>query len=238
MTIPPEFETWLMNAGLGTLTAADHLSGGSINVVRRIHLTSGQSLILKVNPGGRPDAFPAEARGLAALAAAAGPRIPEVLTVSPSFLALEDLRPAAPVHDFWDRLGTEMAQLHQVQADDFGFDSDNYLGDAPQPNHTESSGYTFFGQQRLLPQGERAKGAGYLNAGHLTQLDSIVDRLPVLIPVQPASLLHGDLWSGNIMSDSAGLPAIIDPAVHYGWGEADLAMTVLFGSPPHRFFEA
>ena len=62
--------------------------------------------------------------------------------------------------------------------------------------------------------------------------------LPNIIPEQPASLLHGDLWSGNLISDCRGLPAVIDPAVYYGWAEADLAMTDLFGNYPESFYQA
>ncbi len=63
-------------------------------------------------------------------------------------------------------------------------------------------------------------------------------QLPELIPEQPASLIHGDLWSGNLISDNGGKPALIDPAVYYGWAEADLAMTELFGRYPEEFFKA
>ena len=40
------------------------------------------------------------------------------------------------------------------------------------------------------------------------------------------------------MTDSQGAPAIIDPAAHYGWAEAELAMMTLFGSTPHEFYDA
>jgi fructosamine-3-kinase len=63
-------------------------------------------------------------------------------------------------------------------------------------------------------------------------------RLPQLVPQQPASLLHGDLWSGNAISDRHGAPAIIDPAVYYGWAEAELAMTALFGAFAESFYQA
>lgn len=58
------------------------------------------------------------------------------------------------------------------------------------------------------------------------------------MPPQLASLLHGDLWSGNAITDHQGAPAIIDPAVYYGWAEAELAMTSLFGAFPDAFYRA
>ena len=48
------------------------------------------------------------------------------------------------------------------------------------------------------------------------------------------SLLHGDLWSGNMMCGKKGMPWIIDPAAYVGDFEADLAMTQMFGSLPER----
>ncbi len=77
-----------------------------------------------------------------------------------------------------------------------------------------------------------------IDSTDLRQIDSLVSHLSSLIPPQPASLLHGDLWSGNIHTGPQGEPALIDPATHYGWAEADLAMMTLFGRPPDPFFHA
>jgi fructosamine-3-kinase len=57
-----------------------------------------------------------------------------------------------------------------------------------------------------------------------------------LFPVEPPSLLHGDLWSGNFMTDVSGHPCMYDPAVYYGHREMDLAMTKLFGGFPEQFY--
>ncbi len=51
-------------------------------------------------------------------------------------------------------------------------------------------------------------------------------------------MIHGDLWSGNLITDAGGNPALIDPAAYFGWAEADLAMAELFGSYPDRFYAA
>ena len=56
-------------------------------------------------------------------------------------------------------------------------------------------------------------------------------------PEQP-SLLHGDLWSGNVITGNDGKAWLIDPAVYVGHAEADLAMTELFGGFPPAFYDA
>ncbi len=52
------------------------------------------------------------------------------------------------------------------------------------------------------------------------------------------TLLHGDLWGGNYISDQRGNPCLVDPAVYYGHREADLAMTKLFGGFDVKFYSA
>ena len=83
-----------------------------------------------------------------------------------------------------------------------------------------------------------AKTGSLLEPRDLLQLEELLNKLNLLIPDQPASLLHGDLWSGNLITDNQGKPALIDPAVYFGWAEADLAMTDLFGRYPDAFYRA
>jgi protein-ribulosamine 3-kinase len=63
--------------------------------------------------------------------------------------------------------------------------------------------------------------------------------LPALLDHGPApSLLHGDLWTGNLGYLPDGTPAVFDPAVYYGDREADLAMSELFGGFGRDFYAA
>jgi len=128
--------------------------------------------------------------------------------------------------------------LHQHTQARFGFEHDNYIGSTRQPNPWMENGYQFFAEQRLVFQAHLAYQKGLFSPGDLKSVEKIAAQLPDLIPLQPPSLLHGDLWSGNAITDDQGAPAIIDPAAHYGWAEAELAMTVLFGSFPSVFYQA
>ncbi len=131
-----------------------------------------------------------------------------------------------------------MAALHNFTAEQFGFDADNYIGSTPQPNPWTADGFEFYARHRFTFQAELATQRGLLSPQEASLAADLAARLPDLVPAQPASLLHGDLWSGNQIADSQGHPAIIDPAAYYGWAEADLAMMVLFGSPGSGFWEA
>jgi protein-ribulosamine 3-kinase len=93
----------------------------------------------------------------------------------------------------------------------------------------------FFAEHRLIFQVRLAFQKRLLDTGAVRKVERLATRLSELIPEQPASLIHGDLWSGNTISDAQGKPALIDPAAHYGWAEAELGMTKLFGGFPESF---
>ncbi|MBI4772265.1 MAG: fructosamine kinase family protein [Chloroflexi bacterium] len=114
------------------------------------------------------------------------------------------------------------------------------MGSTPQPNQWEADGCPFFAEQRLMFQGRRAHEHGRLSRDSLRRLERLAARLASreLVPEQPASLIHGDLWGGNVITGPDGHAALIDPAAHYGWAEAELAMTTLFGRFPDSFYRA
>jgi fructosamine-3-kinase len=200
--------------------------------------TSGVSFFLKVNPAAPSDMFACEAEGLSAIRIPAGPTVPEAYLNGDEFLLLEYLTPAPKVVDYWAMFGRSLAALHNQVGPAFGFSHNNYIGSTSQPNSWMEDGYDFFAQQRMIHMANLARDRRILNQGEARQIQRLATQLPDLVPEQPASLIHGDLWSGNVMTDSVGRPAIIDPATHYGWAEAELAMTALFGSFPSQFYRA
>lgn len=236
--LPGKVRQWLVENGFGEITHTRLVGGGCINHGTRLKTHSGQKFFLKTNHTLPGDLFTREAEGLQALDAARGPRVPKVYLFGVGFLLLEDLSPALPGKDYFTKLGAQVAALHECVSPQYGFAHDNYIGSTPQPNAWLADGFTFFARQRLLFQAELAYRRGLLAKEMMHQLDCLAARLQDLIPEQPASLLHGDLWSGNIISDEKGDPAIIDPAAYYGWAEAELAMTDLFGSLPEEFYLA
>lgn len=217
------------------------VGGGCISPAARVD-AGGRSVFVKsaASPA-PPDLFQAEAAGLALLRAAHAVHVPEVLSVSRDALVLEWLEPGVPTGDVWRTLGSQLAMLHRVTAATCGLDRDNYIGPLPQANGRLSEWTQFFRERRIMPQLERTLRAGAFDAHGRRQLDAFVDALPDLlrdIADEGASLLHGDLWSGNALPLAAGDMALVDPACYYGHREVDLAMAELFGGFPTAFFDA
>jgi len=200
----------------------------------------GRRVFAKTNQRSCLDAFAAEADGLAALSAA-GVRMPAPLAWGEAgetaYLALEylELRPSGD----YAALGRMLGALHSVHGEFFGWKRDNYIGLTPQHNRRSDSWVGFWREARLEPQLQLAEsnklGRRLLDAGR-----RLCSALPQLLAGHEpaASLLHGDLWSGNAGFLTGGAPALFDPAVYYGDHEADIAMTELFGGFPPAFYSA
>jgi len=238
VNLPPAVEAWCLDQGHGAVTARRPVGGGCINQGAQLETKTGATFFLKQNASAAADMFACEAAGLEALRLPGGPRLPQTLLVGEHFLLLEDMRPSPRQPSYWTDLGRQLANLHGQTRPLFGFEHDNYLGSTPQPNPETDDGYAFFADHRLRFQGQSAADRGLLDRPWLDRLDRLADRLPELVPPQPASLLHGDLWSGNAISGPSGEPVLIDPAAHCGWAEAELGMTALFGGFPEAFYQA
>ncbi len=236
--VPESVRQWLRENRYGDVTAERPVGGGCINSGEQIKTSSGKTFFLKTNHQTPPDMFAREAEGLSALRVDDGPRLPQPYLWGSDFIFMEDLAPAPRRSDYWPAFGRQLAALHNHTQERFGFDHDNYIGSTPQPNPWTDDGYIFFGRHRLIFQARLAQKHGLLSATEVHLAERLAERLPGLVPAQPASIIHGDLWSGNALADSSGAPALIDPAAYYGWGEADLAMTTLFGSFPDAFYQA
>jgi fructosamine-3-kinase len=239
MSLPDTVLRRLADTLDAAIRSARPIGGGCIGDAYRIELVDGRRVFVKLYGSGAA-MVDAEAHGLAWLAAAKAIRVPEVLSVGHGevpYLALEWLEPAGRAPDFDERLGRELATLHTSHAPSFGLERDNFIGSLPQRNDTCADWPTFFRTQRLEPMIERA--SSLLGSKLLRDFERLHTRLPELCgPPEPPARLHGDLWSGNLVADEQGGPALIDPAVYGGHREIDLAMMKLFGGFGSRVFDA
>lgn len=225
------------------------VAGGDINEARCLFLSSGEQVFVKSNSLARADMFAAEAEGLSAIASTGTVRTPQVLCrgadegLGISFLMMEMVRSGRKAADYWEVFGRELAAMHLTETEKksgsgrYGFPRDNYIGSTPQCNDGRDSWVAFFRDCRLAPQVRMARR--YLDAAVRRRFDRLLERLDTFLeePDRP-SLLHGDLWSGNILPGTDGRAWLIDPAAYAGHAEADLAMTELFGRLPERFYAA
>ena len=241
--IAPEAAHWLRMQGLDQMQSRAALGASVTSHVSRYNFLADdsgaqRSVIWKEQPGMSFDFFQSEADGLAALRACKALRVPQVYFVSETGILMEDLRPAVAGNNYWEALGQGLAAIHSHQAPTFGFSSDNYCGLGKQQNQQTDDGHDFFGQHRLLVQAKWANARGLLSNDSLNDLHRICAKLAELIPPNNPVLLHGDLWSGNVIADDQGDPALIDPAAYWGWHTTDLAMSTLFGGLADRFYDA
>jgi len=225
-------------AGNFRLERSSSAAGGCIHRCFVIE-GGGRRFFVKTNQRAHLDCFAAEADGLAALAKA-GARVPAALchgqSAQQAFLVLEHLE----LHRTGDyaELGRMLATVHALHGERYGWHRDNFIGTTHQANPRGASWSEFWRAARLAPQlrlaEKNALGSTLVRKGE--RLVGELDRL--LRDPPPASLLHGDLWSGNAGFLSDGAPVLFDPAVYYGDREADLAMTELFGGFPREFYSA
>ncbi|NVK84553.1 MAG: fructosamine kinase family protein [Cytophagia bacterium] len=215
-------------------------SGGDINMAVCAQTNHGDFFI-KWNEGQYEEMFETEAKGLSLLKQAALLRIPEVFGTGrvddKSFLVLEFLERNREGEKHWAKLGEGLAQLHQIKENQHGLSYNNYIGRLHQKNDFKSDWITFFSECRLNAQLGLAIYNQTVPKDFVRDFKRFLTKLPQIMPNSEASLLHGDLWSGNAMSSTRG-PAIYDPAVYFGAREMDIAMTQLFGGFDQRFYEA
>lgn len=216
------------------------LGGGDIN--RAFGVSDGvRRYFVKANRVERLPMFEAEADALHALAATRSVRVPRPLcsgtTDGESFLVLEYL--ALRGSGDAAQLGMQLAELHRVPQERFGWAHDNWIGSTPQPNGWSSGWIDFWREQRLGFQLRLAASKGY---GGALQRDgeALLDKLDAFFDgYAPApSLLHGDLWGGNHGYLDDGSPVLFDPASYVGDRECDLAMSELFGGYAPAFYAA
>jgi protein-ribulosamine 3-kinase len=218
------------------------VGGGSISSAYAIE-TSADSYFLKANRDSTALAmFEAEGDGLATLKANSRFAIPQVFGMEKvngvAYLLMALIKPASRTTDYWDKLGQNLADLHQVSQESFGYHRSNFIGSLQQTNQLFDSWGEFFMRERMTPMIRLARNSGLVDAGFVQKFDNAMAKIVAEMPEEPPALLHGDLWSGNLMADDHGNATIIDPAVYYGHREMDLAFTQMFGGFSDQFIRA
>jgi fructosamine-3-kinase len=241
--IPDSLRSHLENLLEGSIKQAHLVSGGSVNEAAKITDTEGRDFFLKWNTSAPADMFPKEQKGLDLLKSAhSGLHCPKVINTGDAggahFILMTYIPQGKEKANSSRIFGEQLAALHKVTGDEYGLEYDNYIGRLPQSNKKHSDWIDFFVTERLEPQLKMALDGGKLPTAISKNFEHLYQQLPGLLPDEPASLLHGDLWGGNYCYNSEGNPAIYDPAVCYGHREIEIAFTHLFGGFSHDFYRA
>jgi fructosamine-3-kinase len=206
----------------------ERLSGGDLSEVLLVRRGDGR---LSVAKGGA--AIAVEAAMLRELANAGVP-VPLVEGEVDGVLLLEHIANDGVFSArAWAAIGTALRALHDRVGTSYGWPVDYQIGTVALENRESGNWPEFWGEQRLAPT------ASILDRPWRERVANLLPRLEAILPASPrASLLHGDLWTGNILVREGTLAALIDPASYYGHAEVDLAMLSLFEALPPEFGEA
>lgn len=235
------------DAGIASVEA---VGGGCISPSARVETAAGDVAFLKWREpeSAVPGLFAREAEALGALGDAGAVRTPAVLGLHDpdgdaggSWLLLEWLEPGSAGAGTWGALGHGLAALHGVRAERYGWHADTFVGPLVQENGQTADWPRFWAERRILPQLGPALDSGHLGPADRRRFERLLERMEEVLEgaeADGASLLHGDLWYGNVHPLADGTPALVDPASYFGHREADLAMAELFGGFDPAFFRA
>jgi fructosamine-3-kinase len=216
------------------VVATAPVAGGDVATATRLRLSDGTTALMKTLPHAPEDFFTDEAAGLRWLAdatASGGAHVPEVLGVDHECLIIRWVEPGKNSVDVAATLGRELAATHAAGAPSYGLDRDGFIGRLPLPNRPADTWAEFYAVRRVLPYLKLARDRGAVTDSQAATIEAIVPRIADLVPEEPPSRLHGDLWNGNVLWGLDGHAWLIDPAAYGGHREVDLAMLALFGLP-------
>lgn len=209
----------------------------------RIELADGRRLAVKARQGGESGRsnLELEAYMLAELERHSELPVPHVHHVDADLLVMDFIEndggaitPSVERH-----AGELIAKLHATRREQFGYRRDTLIGPLHQPNPEARAWVPFFRDHRLLLMARKAQEEGSLPAAMLHRIERLAERIEDYLIEPPfPSLLHGDLWTGNVLVREGRIAGFVDPAIYCGSPEIELAFATLFGTFGQAFFEA
>lgn len=223
------------------LKSASLIAAGNHNQGIRVESTAGV-LFLKLNFDHEKGMLQKEAEGLNILLHSTFLKVPEIYGCGRvgdyNFLLSEFIANGKNKPDYWENLGLGLAHLHLNSQKYFGLDTDNYIASIHQKNLKTDTWSDFYIEHRLEPLISKAYFDHLIPLEFLKKFQKIYPKLEANFPIEKPALVHGDLWSGNVITTPDGDPCIIDPAIYYGHREMDIAFSRLFGGFDSKFYDA
>lgn len=224
-----------VGAALGVeVVREQELTGGCISDVRRLTLADGRDIVAKTGHGLALEGFM-----LGHLAAHARLPVPAVLFSAEDLLLMDYVPTSGELgHAAQEDAADHLAALHNVTGRPFGFERTTVIGGLKQPNEPDDSWRDFFRDQRLMYMAETAVHTKKLPADVALRIAKLAEKLDRWIdePAAP-SLIHGDMWTGNVLVNGDRIAGFVDPAIYYADAEIELAFSTLFGTFDEPFFK-
>lgn len=212
------------------------LSGGCVGTVYRAELAGGSVLVVKT--AGPRGTLEVEGFMLRYLGAKTGLPVPRVIHAESDLLVMEYIDGESRFGAIAERHAAELlAALHRVRGPSYGFERDTLIGGLHQPNPPTTSWVEFFGEQRLRYMAREAQRERRLTRELQGRVECVARRLPELLdePEHP-SLIHGDVWGGNVLARGDRVAEFLDPAISFAHPEIELAFITLFSTFGRAFF--
>ncbi|WOI12777.1 fructosamine kinase family protein [Thalassospira lucentensis] len=218
------------------VVASRPLHGGCVADVSQMELQDGRKVVVK--QGGEAN-LAIEGVMLAYFGSHSPIPCPAVLHADPTLLIMDFIENDGHVNGQVQRdLANLLAEQHKVTQKQFGLSFNTLIGGLDQPNHPTNSWVEFFRDHRLLYMADQATRYGRLPTTLFSRIETLAAKLADLLPSGDApSLLHGDLWGGNILCHKGKIAGLVDPAIYYGDREIELAFGTLFGDLTPAFFD-
>lgn len=220
-----------------TPSAIVPLSGGSVGEVYQATLPD-REVVVKVDEGPNPR-LNIEAWMLEYLHTHSDLPVPKVVHTSPRLLLMEMIPGTSTFSSCAEQdAARHLARLHGITSPQFGLEQDTLIGSLHQPNQPTDSWIDFFRDQRLLHMAQEGVREGKIPLDTMNRIEKLASRLSDWLQEPEApSLLHGDVWTTNVLAEADSITGFIDPAVYYGHPEIELAFITLFGTFGDAFFE-
>jgi fructosamine-3-kinase len=212
------------------------LAGGCVAEARLVELADGGRVVVKLSR--ESGDLELEAWMLAYLGSSSDLPVPGVHLARPDILIMDYIDSGDPICPSAERHAAELlAALHGLGAESYGLERDTLIGGLAQPNARSRSWVDFFRDRRLLHMAGEALRAGRLPAGLFGRIESFAGDIGRFLsePDRP-SLIHGDVWGGNVLVKDGRIAGFVDPAIYYADPEIELAFSTLFSTFGDAFF--
>ena len=142
-----------------------------------------------------------------------------------SYIINDGNNPNITRKDFLDAI----IKIHSFSDNKYGFGFDTQLGGLKQINTINNNWVEFYGEKRLGYIFNLINRSNSMDSSINNKIELLLKNLKNFIPQNPkASLLHGDMWEGNILFNEKKFVAFIDPGTFYGHNELEIAYLTWF----------